>query len=83
MGTKVRDIVGTGDAFKGSLSRAIGQHTGAAEFEVIRSDGNSSFVCMGHLVFTIRECIIETGIGVMVLDARTGQECQYERKLAP
>ena len=79
MGTKVRDIVGTGEPFKGSLSRAIGQHTGAAEFEVIRSDGNSKFVCLGHLTFQVRESIVQTGIGVMVLDARSGAECQYER----
>jgi hypothetical protein len=79
MGTKVRDIVGTGEPFKGSLSRAVGQHTGAAEFEVIRSDGSSKFVCMGHLIFQVRESIVQTGIGVMVLDARSGAECQYER----
>lgn len=79
MGTKVRDIVGTGEPFKGSLARAIGQHTGAAEFEVIGSNGDSKFVCLGHLTFQVREYIISTGVGVMVLDARTGMECQYER----
>lgn len=82
MRTKVRDIVGTGEPFKGSLSRAIGQHTGAAEFEVIGSNGDSRFVCLGHLTFQVRETIISTGVGVMVLDARTGADCQYERKMA-
>jgi len=81
MGTKVRDIVGEGEPFKGSLSRALGQHTGAAEFEVISSNGKSTFVCKGHLTFEVRESIISTGVGVMVLDARQGAECQYERKL--
>lgn len=80
MGTeRLRDLVGTGDPFRGSLSRALGQHTGAAEFEVIRSDGQSKFVCLGHLTFQVREDIVSTGIGVMVLDARSGAECQYER----
>lgn len=76
---KVRDLIGTGNSFQGSLSRAIGQHTGAAEFEIVGSNGDSKFVCKGHLVFSVRETIVSTGVGVMVLDAREGMECQYER----
>lgn len=80
MGTKVRDIVGTtGEPFKGSPARAVGQHTGPAEFSVVEYDGNEKRVCMGHLVLQVRESIVKTGCSVMVSDAVTGGECRYER----
>jgi hypothetical protein len=80
MVTKVRDIVGTArEPFKGSLARAIGQHTGPAEFSVVEYDGTEKRVCMGHLTFQVRESIIKTGCSVMVSDAVTGGECRYER----
>lgn len=78
---KLRDLVGTGAPFKGSLSRAVGQHTGPAEFEVIQAN-KSIHVCLGHLAFQIRQSIVDSGNGVMVLDAVRGNECQYERPVA-
>ena len=79
---EIRRIETTGPPFRGSLSRAVGQHTGVAEFEVIPSNGDGKFVCMGHLVLQVREIIVNTGTGVMVLDARTGVNCQYQRRVA-
>ena len=79
---EIRRIETVGPSFRGSLSRALGQHTGTAEFEVIPSNGDGRFVCKGHLVFQVRETIVDTGNGVMVLDARTGVDCQYERRVA-
>lgn len=80
MGTKVRDIVGTGEPFKGSLARAIGcgnGHRFAGEFTVMEVNGKTHHVCKEHLALQCRESIVGTGSGIMVFDAEIKGECQY------
>lgn len=82
MRSKVRDIVGTGEGFKGSLARAIGctpTTRMVAEFDVLDAQGKDRRVCKQHLAIQIREDIVNTGMGVMVIDAVTGGECEYEQ----
>lgn len=81
MGTKVRDVIGIGDAFGDSLSRAIGCTPGrpfVGEFRVISQGGGETRVCKEHLAMRVREEIIRTGVPVVVAHTENMGPCQYQ-----
>jgi hypothetical protein len=81
MGTKVRDVVGMGDAFGGSLKKALGCTPASrfsAEYRVLTRDNVVRHVCKQHLENAVREELIRSG-HMVVIGHETGVgECHYE-----
>lgn len=82
MATKVRDIVGMGDAFQGSIKAALGCTPSGlfpGQYRVLTQDNKVLCVCAQHLEPTVRQEVIRTGTMVVVGHATGEHKCQFER----
>lgn len=83
MGTKVRDLISTGDAFQGAIRTALGCGPGSefpAQYRVLSRDNQVRYCCAQHLEPVVREETIRTGSLVAVEFGGCGErKCRYER----